>query len=193
MALAVLVAATALCSVAGAEEPRTRVARAPVPLDGVAAVVDDVFLFRSDVNARVRHFEEKLSKDPVKRRTELAELEKTLLARMIDEVLVMKDAAKLQIEATDAEVSAGIASVAQNNKMDRKQLEIEVMKSGYSIPEYQEEIRKQIVEQRWLLQRASQKIDRRKMPDSAAFQAALEKHHELLLVDLRSSAYIEVR
>lgn len=193
MALAVLVAAITLCSVASAEEPRARVARAPVPLDGVAAVVDEAFIFRSDVDARVRHHEPKLSKDPVKHRTELADLANALLASMIDEILFLNDAAKLGIEATDADVNAGIASVAQSNKMDRKQLEIEVMKTGYSIREYREEIRKQIIEQRWLLQRAGGKIDRTKMPDSIAFQAALAKQRERLLVDLRSRAYIEVR
>lgn len=190
LALALALSTTAP---AHAEEPRARIARAPVPLDGVAAVVDGVVIFRSDVNARARRFESKLSTDPLRRRAELVELQKTLLARMIDEVLFMVDAAKLHVEASDAEVSAGIASVAQTNKMDRKQLEAEVLKAGYSLPEYQEEIRKQIIEQRWLMQRSAGKLDRSKLTDQAAMQAALEKQRELLLVDLRSRAHIEVR
>lgn len=197
-ALALLTAALALAisaaaPLARAEEPRTRVARAPIPLDGVAAVVDGTVIFRSEVNARARHFEPKLSSNPLVRRKEMAELQKTLLQRMIDEILFMADAARLKIEASDAEVNAGIASVAQANKMDRKQLEAEVMKSGYSLPEYQEEIRKQIIEQRWLLQRAAPKIDRKKVADTAAFQAALEKEREGLLAELRGRAFVEVR
>src|SRR4051794_15614145 len=72
--LAVVLAAATVSTIASiapetqADEPRSRVARAPVPLDGIAALVDDVRIFRSDVIARARHFEEKLSKDPTKRR-----------------------------------------------------------------------------------------------------------------------------
>lgn len=176
-----------------AEEPRARVARAPVPLDGVAAIVDDVILFRSEITARARHFESKLSRDPVKRRAELVDMEKQLLARLIDETLVAKEAAKLHIEATDAEVAAGIESVAQANKLSRKQLEAEITKVGYTFAEYQEEIRHQLLEQKWLVLRVSGKIDRKKTPDAASFQAAMEKERELLLAELRARAFIEVR
>ena len=41
--------------------------------------------------------------------------------------------------------------------------------------------------------RAAGKIDRKKAPDAVSFQALLEKQRELLLVDLRSRAYIELR
>ena len=176
-----------------AEEQRARVARAPVPLDGVAAIVDDVILFRSEITARARHFESKLSRDPVKRRAELVDMKKQLLARLIDETLVAKEAAKLHIEATDAEVASGIESVAQANKINRKQLEAEVTKVGYTFAEYQEEIRHQLLEQKWLVLRVSGKIDRKKTPDAASFQAAMEKERELLLAELRSRAFIEVR
>jgi hypothetical protein len=191
--LAWLVAALALSFPAHAEERGVRGARPPIPLDGVAAIVDDLVIFRSDVNARVRRFESKLPGDPSARRAERAKLEKALLARMIDEVLFLTDARRLRIEATDAEVSAGIESVAKGNGLDRKQLEAEVMKTGYSVPEYQEEIRKQIIEQRWLLQRTSTKLLRKRTGDGAELQAALEKEREVLLEALRSRAFIEVR
>lgn len=175
------------------DEARPRAARAPVPLDGIAAIVDDVTIFRSEVTARARHFEEKLSKDPIKRRIELVDLHKQVTGRLIDEVLVAKDAAKLHLETTDAEVTAAITSVAQSNKMDRKHLEAEVLKAGFSLAEYQEEIRRQILEQKWLMTRAASKVERSKTPDPAVFQAAIEKQRELLLVELRSRSFIEVR
>jgi len=176
-----------------AEEPRARVARAPVPLDGIAAIVDDEIVFRSDLDAQVRHFESKLSRDPVQRRAELAAMEKELLARAVDTILIARDCKRLQLEATDAEVSAGIESVAKANNFTRKRLETEIKNAGFTTLEYQEEIRRQILEQRWLMARAAGKIDRKKTPDAASFQAELEKQREVLLVDLRSRAYIEVR
>lgn len=195
VALAALVglALGASTSPAHAEEPRARAARAPVPLDGIAAIVDDVFIFRSEVAARARRFEGTLSHDPVKRRAELAAMDKQILARMIDEILVTKDAKALHIEVTDAEVDAGIASVAQANNMDRRALEAEVKKAGFSRAEYQEEIKRQIAEQRWLLARAAGKIDRKKAADTEAFAAAVEKQRDALLVELRSRAFIEIR
>jgi peptidyl-prolyl cis-trans isomerase SurA len=193
-ALALLgLAISASSSGAHADEPRARVARAPVPLDGIAAIVDDVFIFRSEVAARAKRFEATLSHDPTKRRSELAAMHKQLLARMIDELLVTKDAKALHIEVTEAEVNAGVASVAQANNMDRKALEAEVKKAGFSRAEYEEEIKRQIAEQRWLVARAAGKIDRKKAVDNEAFAAAVEKQREILLADLRSRAFIEIR
>jgi hypothetical protein len=187
------VAALSAASDARAEEPRARVARAPVPLDGIAAVVEDVIVFRSEVAARVRRFESTLSHDPIKRRAERVEIEKQILGRMIDEILMMKDAKRLQIEVSDADVSAGIDMVAQANNFDRKRLEAEVQKAGYSVVDYYEDVRRQITEQRWLVIRAAGKIDRKKAPDVTIFQALLEKQREALLAELRGHAFIEVR
>ena len=120
-------------------------------------------------------------------------MQKELLARAVDAILIDRDCKRLHLEATDAEVSAGIDTVAQANNFTRKHLEAEVAKAGYSPLDYQEEIRRQILEQKWLIARATGKIDRKKAPDAASFQALLEKQRELLLVDLRSRAYIELR
>jgi hypothetical protein len=178
---------------ARAEEPRARLARAPVPLDGIAAIVDDVIVFRSELDVQVRHLEQKLSHDPVQRRAEIATLEKELLSRGIDAILIARDCKRLHLEATDAEVSAGIDSVAQANNLTRKLLEAEIAKAGYSSVDYQEEIRRQVLEQKWLVSRVAGKIDRKKATDPAALQAILEKQRELFLVDLRKHAYIELR
>jgi len=120
-------------------------------------------------------------------------MEKEVLARAIDTILIARDCKRLRLEATDAEVAAGIESVAKANNFTRKRLETELANAGFTTLEYQEEIRRQILEQKWLMTRASGKIDRKKAPDAASFQAALEKQREALLVDLRRRAYIEVR
>ena len=193
LAPAIATSIASLSSSVRAEEPRAHVARAPVPLDGVAAIVDDEIIFRSDLDAQVRHFEQKLSHDPVQRRAELAAMEKELLARAVDTILIARDCRRLHLEATDAEVAAGIESVAKANNFTRKRLDTELANAGFTTLEYQEEIRRQILEQKWLMTRASGKIDRKKAPDAVSFQAALEKQREALLVDLRRRAYIEVR
>lgn len=176
------------------EARAAREARAPIPLDGIAAIVGDVRIFRSDVTARARFFLDKLSKDPVKRRAELADLQKQVLMRLVDETLIAKDGAKLRIEVSDAEIKQGIDRVAETNKIDRKTLEAEIARVGLSLTEYHDEIRRQIFEGKWLVARVGSKIDRKlAASDPAAYQSALEKQREALLVDLRGRTYIEVR
>ncbi len=189
----VSLASLAAGTTAGAEEPRARLARAPVPLDGIAAIVDEVFVFRSEINEKARHFEAQLSHDPIERRAQRAAMEKELVAHAIDAILIDRDCRRLHLEATDAEVSAAIDSVAQANKLTRKRLDEEIAKAGYSSAEYHDEIRHQLLEQRWLLARASGAIDRKKATDPVALQAMLQEKRTALVFALRSTAYIELR
>lgn len=197
VAVAVAVASPGpLARLARADERAERAAaRAPVPLDGIAAIVDDTFIFRSEVALRAQPFLVRLSetKDPVKRRAERAEIEKQTLARIIEEHLIARDAKVLAVQVADAEVAAAIDSIAKTNGLDRKRLEVEVKRSGLTVLDYEEEVRRQILEQRWLLVRAGRKIDRKQASDPAAFQAELWKHRELLVAELRARAFIEVR
>ena len=176
-----------------ARAPAPKGARAPVPLDGVVAIVDDVVFFRSDVIGRLKRLDAKLAKDPAERRDQQAELVKMIIGRLIDEVLVNKDAAKLHIEVSDADVDRGVDMVASQNKVDRKVLEAEVKDSGYTLPEYRDELRKQILEEKWLLVRAAGKIDRTKAKNPADIEVAFENQRKVLLAELRSHAFIELR
>lgn len=186
----------ALTTTAGAQ-PRAdgtqRGPRVPVPLDGIAAVVDSTVIFRSDIAQRSRPFLERLSKDPIQRRGQMAELQKELLQHMIDEIVVAKDATAAHIEVSDAEVAAAITQVAAQNKLDRKQLEAEVKKQGMSQREYEDEIRRQIVEGKWLNLRIAGKIDRVATSDPARLQQELLTQRALYVTELRNRAYIEVR
>ena len=165
----------------------------PIPIDGIAAIVDDVVLFRSDVAARMRQHEAQLSKDPNKRRTQLEQLYYGTVRRMVDETLIAKDAQRLRIEVTDAEVTAGIAAVAAQNKLTRAELEAEVVKGGFTVTSYEAEVRRQIVDGKWSVARAMGKVDRKKTSDPAAFDAALEKLRAKALGELKQQAFVEIR
>jgi parvulin-like peptidyl-prolyl isomerase len=170
------VALTAMALQARAEEPVA--ARAPVPLD---------------VAERVRHFEAQLPKDPLKRRAELGELSRVMVKRLVEEVLIAKDAKRLHVEVSDAEVDAGIVAIAAQNKVTRAELDAEVAKAGFTRASYVEEVRRQVLEQKWLVLRAVDKLDRKKAGDAAAFQALIEKQRELLLADLRRRTFVDIR
>ena len=73
------------------------------------------------------------------------------------------------------------------------ELEKEVAKAGYSLVEYQEEIRRQVLEQKWLLLRTSGKVDRKLAADPATFASLMEKQHEQLIAELRANSFLEIR
>ena len=165
----------------------------PIPIDGIAAVVDDVVLFRSDIATRMKTSESQLPKDPTKRAAALAELYYVTVRRMVDETLVAKDAERLHIEVTDAEVARGIDVVATENKITRAQLEAEVLKVGMTVAAYEADVRRQIVQGKWMVSRAVGKLDRKQASDPAAFDAALEKFRAKMLAELKKQAFVEIR
>ena len=166
---------------------------APIPIDGIAAVVDDVILYRSEVLARMRHHDAQLAMDPDKRKTELAELYRVFVRRMVDETLIEKDAKRLAIAVTEAEVETGVLAVAAQNKVTREQLENQIARTGFTTASYRAEIRRQLLEGKWIVQRSVGKIDRAKASDPAAFEVALEKQRASVLAELRMRAFLEIR
>lgn len=191
--LGALLLVSALTFNARADDVRPRGPVPPAPIDGIAAIVDDVTIYRSDVAARIKRLESTLSRDPSERRKQLSELARGMVGRLVDETLITKDAAALKLEVESSEVVDAIDTVAATNKIDRKQLAADVALAGYSPAEYKEEIRRQLLEQKWLVWRAMNKIDRRRFSDPAALKEAVERQRRLLLSELRSRAYIEIR
>ena len=191
--LGALLLVSALTFNARADDVRPRGPVPPAPIDGIAAIVDDVTIYRSDVAARIKRLESTLSRDPSERRKQLAELARGMVGRLVDETLITKDAAALKLEVESSEVVDAIDTVAAANKMDRKQLAADVALAGYSPAEYREEIRRQLLEQKWLVWGAMNKIDRRRFSDPAALKEAVERQRRILLNELRSRAYIEIR
>jgi len=192
-ALPFALALAATGPIARTARAETPAARVPAPLDGIAAVVGDAFVFRSDVERRARPFHDKLPKDPLKRRVALAELHAQTLERIIDEHLIAKDAKALALTVEDADVSAAIDAIAKANGIDRKKLEAEVLRQGFTFVEYEEEVRRQVLEQRWILVRIRSKIDPKAATNPAMFQVELEKHRIAALAELRARTHVEVR
>ena len=108
---ALLLAATGLLAQtkAAAPAPATAAAAAPaagpakpVLLDGIVAVVEDVTFFRSDVAQRLHHLESRLSKDPTERRAQQKDLSRQVVRKLVDEVLVARDCARMKLDVSDA-------------------------------------------------------------------------------------------
>lgn len=163
---------------------------AALRIDGVVARVEGVPIFRSELVARVRpHLS--LRKAEGATPAELRQVEREVLAQMIDEALIGLDAARLGIAGSEAELAAAIAMVKQANGLDATQLEAAVRDSGMSFADYEEQLRRQIVAQKWLSYYAGA-IDMYLFADDGGLNAAYEAERRRRIEELRARAFIEV-
>lgn len=161
----------------------------PALIDGIAAIVDDALIFRSEVSARARP---QLAQNAAAGPAEREALQRESLAVMIEEALIAADAARLHIVVTEAELAGALAMVRTMNGLDSAGLEAQIRQMGMSYDEYEAQLRSYILEQKWLISR-TEAIDPYLFPDEASHTAAYAAQRRILVEALRSRAFIEVR
>jgi hypothetical protein len=180
--------AVGLALLAGTTNGRALPRPAPSLIDGIAALVDGVPIFRSELLARVRPY---LAQGG---RTEAQEarLPAEVLEQMFDETLIEIDAARLGLGVTEAELAAAIVMLKQINGLDAARLEAAVQGSGMTLAEYEDQLRYQLLEQRWLMVRAAD-IDAFLFAEDASLTDAFGTARQRLVAELRERSFIEVR
>ncbi|MBK7828114.1 SurA N-terminal domain-containing protein [Nannocystis sp.] len=159
------------------------------PIDGIAAIVDDALIFRSEVIARARpQLTQHADAGPAEREA----LEREVLAQMIEEALIAADAARLHIAVTEAELAGALAMVRDMNGIDSAGLEAQIRRAGMSYEEYEAQLRSYLLEQKWLISH-TEAMDPYLFPDEASHTAAYAAQRRILVEALRSRAFIEVR
>lgn len=161
----------------------------PARIDGIAAIVDDALIFRSEVIARARpHLALNAAAGPAEREA----LQREILVGMIEEALIAADAARLHIVVTEAELAGALAAVRAMNGIDGAGLDAQIRRSGMSYEEYEAQLRSYLLEQKWLSSR-SEAIDPYLFADAASHAAAYAEQRRILVAALRMRAFIEVR
>lgn len=155
----------------------------PVLLDRVAARVDDRTILRSDVLARAKPF---ASRAPA---GEAKAIYREVLTQMVDEVLIAKDAARKRLSVSDDEVHHALETILAQNKIGRAELDAELAKNGIPYDEYVADIRRQILEAKWL-QLAIRSGERPTDPEKLV--ALLASQRKVLLDQLRQTSYVDV-
>ncbi len=189
-----LAAAAAALVIAAAPGAR---AGGPILVDKIVAVVGEVTILRSDVLAAARPFYAKIGK-PEEHRAEVAQLHQDILARMIEDVLVAREARRLNLDVREAEIEQAKEWIAKQNKMTRAQLEAEVKKQGVSKEEYEGELHRQLLAEKWVALKVRPRV---KLPvptsdkpeEQAPFLQALEAERKKAVAELRNTTYVEVR
>jgi peptidyl-prolyl cis-trans isomerase SurA len=112
------------------------VARAQL-VEAVVAFVDDEPLFWSDLSRR-------LQEQPATEGEEQATRARQMLDRMIDEVLIRREAERLSVVVVEADVERAIAAVRAQSGLDERGFEQALRAQHYDAARYREELRMQI-------------------------------------------------
>ncbi len=155
----------------------------PVLVDGIVGIVDDEIILRSQVWSRARKFKKSLERagTPVPQ----GALEAKIVDRMIDDLLIAREARLLKLSVEPPELDNALDLIAQQNKITKAKLLEAVVAEGLTPDEYKEEIRRQILEGKWLRLRLQGRVT----TDEAAFA----KERDRLLDEMRKAAFVEVR
>jgi peptidyl-prolyl cis-trans isomerase SurA len=174
--VALVIASLALSSVAGAADT-------PVLVDRVLIVVQGSPVFRSEVQRRLRPYMVRFGDKPMDPDNR-ASLEREMLDRIVDERILAKDAKKLGIVVSDADIDAAISAIAGQSHASPKDLIEEARRIGLSEADYRDELRRQLTDARWVF---------RLVPDPKKRQPQeLERERARALKELRAKVLVEV-
>jgi parvulin-like peptidyl-prolyl isomerase len=137
-------AASALALGFLAEAPEAKADGSAVLVDKIVAVVAEVSILRSDVLAAARPFYGKIGK-PEEHMKEVEQLHQDILGRMIEDVLVAREARRLNLEVRPGDIEQAKEWIAKQNKITKDQLETEVRKQGVGKEEYEAELHRQLL------------------------------------------------
>lgn len=168
-----------------------------VLVDKIVAVVGEVSILRSDVLAAARPFYAKIGK-PEEHLKEVEQLHQDILARMVEDVLVAREARRLNLDVRAAEIEQAKEWIAKQNKMTRAELEAEVKKQGVGKEEYEAELHRQLLAEKWVAMKVRPRVKMapatsEKPEDQAPFLKALEDERRKAVAELRQSSFVEVR
>lgn len=177
----------------------TRAAADPLPaepVDRIVAVVGKGIILLSDVHAREAPFLLKLDQDkvaPAEQAIKRVQIEKELLARMVDEALEAAFAAAGHLGVTPEEIDHAEAAVAQENRLTVDQLEDEAAKQGMGRRDYRAELGRQVLEGKLVQAEVLPRLHRDPKQSDADWLVLLEKERSHWLDELRRATHIDVR
>jgi parvulin-like peptidyl-prolyl isomerase len=118
-----------------------------VIVERVVAVVNDDVILLSEVNERVRPFLKKIMRirDEKAQERALRRVQRQQLGQLIEEKLILAEAARRKLKVSDAEVNRAIQSVMKQNDVSYEELMEALEAQGFSRAQYKANLRKQIL------------------------------------------------
>lgn len=117
------------------------------PFDRIAAIAGEHVILESEVRIHARPFLKAIAAQPAADQPKAeAALMHEICERLVDEYLEDDEAARLHIAVTDAEVSAGIDRIAQQNGVTVQKVLAAAEGQGMNEADFRQEVRHQFVE-----------------------------------------------
>lgn len=117
------------------------------PIDGIAAVLDEDVILKSELERAVSTVTAQYAKNP-QQLPPRAELERQVLDRLIMMKLQVARADSTGVKLSDAEVDQTVAQIAQQNKLDVGQLRQAVQQQGLSWEQFRKNVHDETLVQR---------------------------------------------
>ena len=149
------IGAVAVVLAGGAAEAQAAPAPAPADpqvqwavVDRVVAVVNRDVVLESELDRRLASYKASLDKmdDAAQRGRARIELRDEVLRGLMDEYLYAQVAARVGVEVQPADVDRAVAQIEQQNHMNDAQLEAALAQNGYTLAQYREELRRQVLQ-----------------------------------------------
>jgi len=162
-----------------------------VVIDRVVAVVNGDVVMMSDLQEAIV-----LSRRDDRSVPDGAELERTMLNRLIDHRLQVQEAKRDKVEVTDDELRAAVDDIVKRNGGDREKFEAQLQAQGVTWEALRREIREQILAQRVRSRRVVRRstvteseVDQYLTQNRDKFEAGLKYHafHIAITVEATSS------
>ncbi|HEY4239318.1 MAG TPA: peptidylprolyl isomerase [Kofleriaceae bacterium] len=130
-------------------------------LEYVVAVVNDSIILRSELDARMVPVlaEAEQIQDPAERARRIAKLDAQTLDDMVSEELIVQAAADAKIEIESSEVQAALDEIKTNNKLDDAQFAQALAAQGYTMANYKQDLRRQLLRYRAVNQLVAPKVN----------------------------------
>jgi len=122
-------------------------------VEKIAAVVGEDIVLSSEVEEHASPFMQEIAAmpNPTQRAARASALRREILERLVDERLIIQQAAELKLSVSSEDVDRSIEQIKkENGGLTDAQLTAELVKAGQSMASYRQEIKKQILRYRVL-------------------------------------------
>lgn len=140
--------------------PRSANAGKKLVVERVIAIVNDSIILASELEARMLPVRGEAMQiaDPKERERRLSKLTSQVLDEMVNEELIVQAAEAAKIEVEASEVQAALDEVKSNNNLDDAGLAQVLAAQGYTVANYRQDVRRQILRLRAVNQLVAPKV-----------------------------------
>jgi peptidyl-prolyl cis-trans isomerase SurA len=127
----------------------------------VVAVINDAIILRSELEARMIPVlgEAQQIADPKERERRIEKLRSQVLDEMVNEELIVQAAEAAKIEVESSEVQAALDEIKSTNNLDDAALAQVLAAQGYTVANYKQDLRRQLLRLRAVNQLVAHKVN----------------------------------